>query len=62
MRSQRANRFRPYDGSPDELADGIERSHLEAANRQLTGDAPFPQPTSNALPLPQPMNVASEVR
>src|SRR5262249_28259479 len=51
-----------HDGSPDELADGIDRSHLEAASRQLTGDAPSPQPTSNALPLPQPVNVASVVR
>jgi hypothetical protein len=51
-----------HDGSPDELADGIDRRHLEAASRQLTGDAPSPQPTSNALPLPQPLNVASEAR
>jgi hypothetical protein len=31
-----------HDGSPDELADGIDRSHLEAVSRQLTGGAPFP--------------------
>jgi hypothetical protein len=27
------------DGGPDEPADGIDRSHLEAASRHLTGDA-----------------------